>query len=137
LNRFIITTPPATLYQARLALKTVACRGTMPTPMIWYFIKFFAEESHADQFMAGGLHLNTLAYFKEVESESSDGRMDSTEAVAMWWQPDDLVMNLTVLEIGDVEITKEDLAGPVSTSFGGHNYLHLFACMPSTRQGLI
>lgn len=94
--------------------------------MIWYFIKFFAEESHADQFMAGELHLNTLAYFKEVESESSDGRMDSTEAVAMWWQPDDLVINLTVLGIGDVEITKKDLAGPVSTSFGYHNYLHLF-----------
>jgi hypothetical protein len=51
------------LYQAHLALKTVACRGTVHTPMIWYFIKFFAEESHADQFMAGGLHLNTHEQF--------------------------------------------------------------------------
>lgn len=94
--------------------------------MIWYFIKFFTEEHHADQFMAGGLYLNTLAYFKRVESEESDGRMDSTEGVAMWWQPRDFVMKLNVPGIGDTEITKADLAAPVSMAFDYHNYLHLF-----------
>lgn len=98
----------------------------MSAPVIWYFVKFLQEENHADQFMAGRLYLNTLAYFKQMESEDSDGRMDPTEAVAMWWQPDDLVMKLTVPAIGDVEITKADLAGPVSMAFDYHNYLHLF-----------
>jgi hypothetical protein len=29
-------------------------------PIIWYLIKFFTEEHHADQFMAGELYFNTL-----------------------------------------------------------------------------
>jgi hypothetical protein len=100
---------------------------SMNAPMIWYFIKFFAKESYADQFMAGRLHLNTLGYFKQMESEDSPGRMDSTEAVSMWWQPHDIVMKLSVPKIGlEIEIKKEDLAAPVSTSFIHHNYLHIF-----------
>src|SRR5689334_10920673 len=98
----------------------------MTAPMIWYLIKFFEEERYADQFMAGRLYLNTLAYFRKVESKDSDGRMDSTEAIAMWCQPDDFVMKLNVPGIGETEITKKDLAAPVSMSFDYHNYLHLF-----------
>ncbi|WP_044558907.1 hypothetical protein [Azospirillum sp. B4] len=94
--------------------------------MIWYFVKFFREESHADQFMAGSLYLNTLGYFKQVEAEDTDGRMDSTEAIAMWLQPQDLVMTFKVPGIGEIEISKADLAGPVSVSFDDHNHLHLF-----------
>ena len=95
--------------------------------MIWYFIKFFTEERYANEFMAGALYLNTLAYFKKVESACSDGRIDSTEAVAMWWQPDDIIMNLNVPKMGiNLEITKKDLAAPVSASFSYHDYLHLF-----------
>jgi hypothetical protein len=97
----------------------------MTTPMIWYFIKFFAQEEHADAFMKGSLYLNTLAYFKKLESECDDGRMDATEAVAMWWQPHDFIMNLNVPGIGATEITSKDLAGPVSAAFEYHDYLHL------------
>jgi len=98
----------------------------MSAPTIWYFIKFFAEERYADQFMAGRLHLNTLAYFKRVESERGDGRVDSTEGVAMWWQPDDIIIMLNVPKMGqNIEITEKDLAAPVSMSFFDHNYLHL------------
>jgi hypothetical protein len=99
----------------------------MNTPVIWYFIKFFAEESYAEQFMTGRLYLNSLGYFKKVENEGNAGRMDSTEAVAMWWQPDDIVMKLNVPKMGlDIQLTKEDLAAPVATSFNYHNYLHIF-----------
>lgn len=100
----------------------------MSAPIIWYLIKFFTEERYADQFMTGGLYLNTLEYFKKAETESSDGRIDSTEAVAAWLQPDDIRIKLNIPEIGDCEITKKDLAGPVCLSFDHHNYLHLF-CM--------
>lgn len=98
----------------------------MSVPNIWYFIKFFKQEEHANGFMEGSLYLNTLVYFKKVESECNDGRTDATEAVAMWWQPNDLVINLNVPGIGATEITSKDLAGPVSMAFDYHNYLHLF-----------
>jgi len=98
----------------------------MTRRVIWFLIKFFTDEHHADQFMAGNLYLNTLAYFKQAEVEDSDGRMDVTEGVAMWWQPDNFVMNLNVPGIGDIEITKADLAGPVSIASQIHNNLHLF-----------
>lgn len=93
---------------------------------IWYFIKFFEQESYADQFMAGRLYLNTLAYFRKKESECDDGRVDSTEAVAMWWQPNDIILTLKVPKLGiDIAITEKDLAAPVSVSFGRHDLLHL------------
>jgi hypothetical protein len=98
----------------------------MNRPLIWYLIKFFTEEHHADQFIAGNLHLNTLAHFKHVEAEDSDGRMDTTEGIAMWWQPYDLAMKLNVPGVGDIEITQADLAGPVSMAFDFHNNLHIF-----------
>ena len=96
----------------------------MGPPMIWYFIKFFQDERYADQFMAGELYLNTLSYFKKLESED-DGRMDSTEAIAMWWQPDDISIKFTAPGLGETEITKKDLAAPVSMAYDYHNYLHV------------
>jgi hypothetical protein len=58
---------------------------------IWYLVKFFSEEQHANQFIAGQLYLNRLSYFKKVEAASEDGRPDANEAVAVWWQPDDTI----------------------------------------------
>jgi len=96
--------------------------------VVWYLVKFFKEEQHADQFIAGQLYLNRLSYYKKVDDEVDDGRRDETEAVAMWWQPDDIVIKLNVPGIGETEITKKDLAGPVSVSFNNSSYLHVF-CM--------
>jgi hypothetical protein len=95
---------------------------------IWHLVKFCAEESHADRFVAGDLFMNRLSFFKQLEAEFDDGRPDSTEAVAMWWQPHDFSMTLTVPGIGETTITKADLAGPVSMAFDHHNYFHIF-CM--------
>jgi len=94
-------------------------------PITLFFIKFFQEEKFADQFVAGELYLNTLAYFKSIESESDDGRLDSTEAIAHWWQPDDILIKLNMPGIGETEISKKDLAAPVSMSFDYHNYVNL------------
>ena len=30
---------------------------------VLYFVKFFAEETYADQFLKGSLYLNRLSYF--------------------------------------------------------------------------
>ena len=83
---------------------------------ILYFVKFFKDESHADQFLKGQLYLNRLSYFRKIES-ADDGRLDATEAVTMWWQPDDLIIKFSGPNCPEIEITKADLAGPVSVSF--------------------
>jgi len=98
----------------------------MSDPLGWFFVKFFTKEEHANQFVRGSLFMNRLSYFKRLESEDNDGRPDATEAVAMWWQPHDLVMDLNIPGIGAVSITKEDLAGPVSMAFEFHGHFHIF-----------
>lgn len=95
---------------------------------LWYLIKFFAKKEHAEQFMAGRLHMNRLSYFLPLEVSSGDGRGDPHEGVAFWWQPDDLVMKLNLPGIGETTITKNDLAGPVAVAFDHHKHLHVF-CM--------
>lgn len=93
---------------------------------IWFFIKFFAEERYADLFMKGRLHLNRLSYFKKMEALSADdGRPDTNEGVSMWWQPHDFYMKLCVPGIRETEITKADLAAPVSISPEYYDDLHV------------
>lgn len=94
--------------------------------MIWYFIKFFEREEWADQFMVGHLYLNTLGYFKGIESAGSADRGDPTEGVAMWLQPHDVIMTLKVPNLQlETTITAKDLAGPIQFSSTYHDNLHL------------
>jgi hypothetical protein len=95
--------------------------------IVHWLVKFFSKEEHADQFIAGKLYLNRLAYFKELEG--NDGRPDADEAVASWWQPHDVSMQLSVAQLNlTTNITSKDLAAPVSTSYLAHDYLHVY-CM--------
>jgi hypothetical protein len=111
----------------KLSVETFQIKGSiMSGETIWYFVKFFTEEKYADQFMKGSLYLNRLSYFKKIEAASDDGRPDSNEAVAMWWQPHDVIMNITVPGIGEMKITSADLAAPISMSFEPHKHLHVF-----------
>jgi hypothetical protein len=94
--------------------------------MIWYCIKFFEREEWADQFMAGHLYLNTLGYFKGMESGDSADRGDPTEAVAMWLQPHDVTMTLKVPDLQlETTITAKDLAAPIQFSSTYHDNVHL------------
>jgi hypothetical protein len=96
----------------------------MSAGKIWYFIKFFEKEEWADQFINGTLYLNRLLHFRAIENSSTDGidgRVDKTEAVAMWWQPHDLIMELKIPGVGEVTITKDDLAEPVYILYSDHD----------------
>jgi len=95
---------------------------------IWYLVKFFTEERHANAFLDGDLFLNRLSHFRQLEQACDDGRADPTEAVSMWWQPHDIFMSLAVPGIGTVEIGPRDLAGPMSIARGHHDHLHVL-CM--------
>jgi hypothetical protein len=90
-----------------------------------HFVKFFREERHADEFLQGRMYLNRLSYFTKLESGFEDGRPDGNEAIAMWWQPHDLIIELNIPGIGHVSLTKADFAGPASMSFDYHQHLHV------------
>ena len=85
---------------------------------------FSRGSSHADQFIAGDLYLNRLGYFKKLEG--ADGRPDPHEAIATWWQPNDLSIEFS--RFPKLNITGKDLAGPVSVSFDAYDHLHIY-CM--------
>jgi hypothetical protein len=98
---------------------------------ILFFIKFFQREEWADGFMKGKLYLNRLSYFKNIEAlYDDDGRPDTNEAVAMWWQPGTFIMNMNIPRVGSLEITEKDLAAPTSMSFGRHDHFHVL-CLHS------
>ena len=98
----------------------------MTGQVIWYFVKFFTEESQY-QPIKGSLYLRRLSYFKNVESACDDGRSDTTETVSMWWQPDDIVVDLSVPALGlQVRMTKADLAGPVYVQPNDFDNSHIF-----------
>lgn len=96
----------------------------MTDVIILFFVKFFREEAHADDFIKGCLYLNRLSYFKKIEASDEDGRSDTEEAVSIWWQPHDLVINLSLSGFGDIKIAGEDLAAPLSVAFNYHEHLH-------------
>jgi hypothetical protein len=90
------------------------------------FVKFFQKEEWADDFMSGRLYLNRLSVFKKMEAlYEADGRPDTNEAVAMWWQPRGFYMTLTHPLFGSTQITEKDLAAPTSMSFEHHDYFHV------------
>ena len=96
--------------------------------MICYFIKFLEREELAEQFLAGHLYLNTLGYFKGLESGATADRGDPTEAVSIWLQPHDVVMALKVAALKiETVITAKDLAKPVQVSSTYHDQLHLLS----------
>ena len=95
--------------------------------MIIALIRFFSEETHADQFLAGGLRMNTVAYYKGKESATEDGRGDPTEVTSILLQPKGMVINLSIPSIANATITEADLAGPVSVSSLHHEDLRIYS----------
>jgi hypothetical protein len=105
---------------------------------IYLLIKFFEKERYADQFMAGELYLNTLSYFKEIEKKcADDARSDSTEAVSMWWQPDDVSMKLHAPGVGEIEITSKDLAAPVSMAYTYFDAVNVYCLYAVQTRGFV
>lgn len=93
-----------------------------------WFVKFFEEEQHADQFMSGHLHLKVLSYFKALEDDDG-GRQDKHEAVSHWLQPNQINITIQPLNGGSAfTIPSEDLAGPIAISLDIFDSMHVF-CM--------
>jgi hypothetical protein len=93
---------------------------------LWYFIKFFEQERWADQFLAGDLYLNTIHYFKTLESSDTADRRDPTEATFLWVQPKDATIKLQVPKLNlKAVITGKDLAAPLQVSSTFHESFHV------------
>jgi hypothetical protein len=106
------------------------------------FVKFFSDESHADQFIQGILFMRRLRYFRQLEAqENDDGRSDAHEAAVSWHQPDRIELVLDFPGFEPIKINKNDLASPLFITRNFYSDLHLF-CMsallipdPSLLQG--
>lgn len=109
---------------------------------VQFFVKFFSEEAHADQFLEGRLFMRKLKYFQKLESRDvSDGRPDANEGIVSWHQPDRIEIQIEVPGIGKVKLGPGDLGGPLSISKNVFSEMHVF-CMtalsipdPSTLSG--
>ncbi len=93
------------------------------------YVKFCQEESHADQFIRGSLHMNRLRYFQKLEaSEKGDGRPDRHEAIVLWYQPDRIGLVIDSPELGSIKVGKNEFAGPVAITRNFYSDVHVF-CM--------
>ena len=90
--------------------------------MIFFLVKFFAEERYADDFVRGKIYANSLSYFKEIE-ESDSNRGDRHEGVLWWIQPDQIQLTLN-----DRTIPSSDFAGPLEMQSTWLSNQHVF-CM--------
>jgi hypothetical protein len=106
--------------------------------VVEHFIKFFKDESHADQLIKGRLHLERLAYFKRVEENCNDGRADEADATSMWLQPRGIFGRLSVPALKlHTEITEADLAEPIWVGSCAYDHLHLFFLYAVCADGFI
>ncbi|MDR3558288.1 MAG: hypothetical protein P4L61_02025 [Candidatus Pacebacteria bacterium] len=101
----------------------------MTTSQIQAFVKFFGEESHADEFVKGNLYMRKLRYFQALEAlTADDGRPDPHEGVVSWRQPDRVELKIEIPGRDPIIVGKNDLAGPISISMNFYSDMHLF-CM--------
>ena len=98
--------------------------------MIFFLVKVFQEQDHADDFIRGKMFANRLCYFKKLEDQ--DGRGDEEEGAIMPFG-ENLILTLkpTNVETGEVDkitITKDDLAAPLVIVPRWFDHFNLF-CM--------
>ena len=91
---------------------------------ISFLVKLFERPEYADQFMAGGLYLNRLSFFKRIENAADLVRGDPYEGTFAWLQPRGLRISMNPPGMGPIEITDQHLTRPVSISMVDHDDLH-------------
>ena len=94
---------------------------------IIFLAKFFEIDEHADQFVRGNIHCNTLRKFKKMEDKRFPGRADSDEGTTAWLQPDEIDIQIAGVRLAG-------LAAPVQVQMNWLNDVHLF-CMVAGHTG--
>ena len=104
--------------------------------MIFFLVKVFQKQEHAEAFLRGEMFANRLSYFKKIESH--DGRGDEDEGAIMP-QLDDLTLtlessNLDTGEVDSITLTAEDLAAPPTIRPRWFDQINVF-CMYAAHIG--
>ncbi|WMI99762.1 hypothetical protein RBU55_30235 [Pseudomonas chlororaphis subsp. aurantiaca] len=94
---------------------------------IFFLVKVFDEEQHAEDFVRGKLYSNRLSYFRKLEESEAANRGDRYEGVVDWHQPSEI-------EIVINGRTLTDLAGPVSVQMNWHDHINVF-CVYAAHSG--
>lgn len=77
--------------------------------IIYYFLKTFAKESYAENFLNGSIFMKPLGYFTTLEASDASGRGDRHEGISAWIQP-----NMVNIQIGGIKIRSDDITTPVA-----------------------
>lgn len=84
------------------------------------------ERDHMEQFRRGSLYMNPLSYFRSLEADSARG--DRYEGTTHIFQPEDVIMKLSVPGFGEIVIDVKDLAGPTTLATHREQCCNIF-CM--------
>ena len=95
---------------------------------VFFLVKFFDNQNHADDFVHGRIFANRLSRFKKVEDSDESGRMDRHEGTISWMQPGKCRVVINGMDISD------DLAGPVHAQRHWLNHLNVF-CLHAAHSG--
>ena len=87
---------------------------------VFFLVKFFDNQNHADDFVHGRIFANRLSRFKKVEDSDESGRMDRHEGTICWVQPGECRLVINGMDMSD------DLAGPVQIQKNWLNHLNVF-----------
>ncbi|MFC6478702.1 hypothetical protein ACFQDN_22300 [Pseudomonas asuensis] len=94
---------------------------------IFFFVRFFKEEKHRQDFIKGDLYMNRLKYFKHYEEEDPCNIGDPHEGAYKWLQPDQVVIHITDPRTGK-EYPIEGIIKPVVFQYTAHDDYHVY-CM--------
>jgi hypothetical protein len=80
----------------------------MKKKRIFFFVKTFEKQDHANDFLDGTLYMNTLNYFKSLE-DTGDGRDDRCESATALFQSNKIIN----IDINGIKVNPSDLVDRV------------------------
>jgi hypothetical protein len=82
------------------------------------------QREHMEQFRKGQLYMNTLKYFRDLESDPA--RADHYEGATHIFQPKDVIITLSAPGFGDILIDSTDLAAATTLSMNSELCCNIF-----------
>ncbi|MEL0655223.1 hypothetical protein V6257_09300 [Pseudoalteromonas issachenkonii] len=91
---------------------------------IYFLIKIFDEDKHAEMFLDGFLHSKKLSYFRKLYDEALGNRGDKHEGVISWYKAEELIIEIN-------GVTLKDVVGNVSMNMNYHDNVNIFCLYAS------
>jgi hypothetical protein len=82
------------------------------------------QREHMEQFRKGLLYMNSLTYFRELESDCA--RADRYEGATHIFQPKDIVITLSAPGFGEIVVASKDLAAATTISMNSELCCNVF-----------